>query len=132
MYTTNSFILQIIPITDNPEANIIHYFPEAIQFISKALENEQHLLVHCLAGVSRSPTIIAAYLMATQRLRYKVALAMIKQTRPFVNPNPGFINQLRLFQEMNYQFDPNHPAYLEYLKKHPVDAGHAGHAEYEH
>lgn len=69
--------------------------------------------------------------MATRRLRYKAALAIIKQTRPFVTPNPGFINQLKLFQEMDYQFDPQHPAYLEYLKNHPKDAGHAGHAEYE-
>ncbi|KAG2209251.1 hypothetical protein INT47_005543 [Mucor saturninus] len=132
IYAQDEFIHKIIPITDNPEANIIQYFPEAIEFISKALHSQQILLVHCLAGVSRSPTIIAAYLMATQKLRYKAALALIKQTRPFINPNPGFLNQLRLFQEMNYQFNPEHPAYLEYLEEHPIDAGHAGHAEYEH
>lgn len=88
--------------------------------------------MHCLAGVSRSPTIVTAYLMATQKLRWKAALAIIKRTRPFVNPNPGFIEQLKLFQEMNYTFDPKHPAYIEYLQKHPVDAGHVGHEdEYE-
>lgn len=70
--------------------------------------------------------------MATQKLRWKEALAIIKRTRPFVNPNPGFINQLKLFQEMDCIFDPKHPAYIEYLQKHPVDAGHVGHEdEYE-
>lgn len=70
--------------------------------------------------------------MATQRLRYKAALAIIKETRPFVTPNPGFMNQLRLFQEMSYKFEPEHPAYLDYLKQHPIDEGHAGHEdEYE-
>lgn len=70
--------------------------------------------------------------MATQKLRYKAALAIIKRTRPFINPNPGFMNQLKLFQEMDYVFDVNHPAYKEYLKHHPIDTGHIGHAEYEH
>ncbi|KAG1122007.1 hypothetical protein G6F42_011883 [Rhizopus arrhizus] len=125
-------VTQIIPITDNPEANIIRYFPESTAFIEQAIKENHNILVHCLAGVSRSPTILTAYLMATQKLRWKEALAIIKQTRPFVNPNPGFIEQLKLFQEMNYTFDPKHPAYLEYLHKHPVDAGHVGHEdEYE-
>jgi hypothetical protein len=70
--------------------------------------------------------------MATLKLRYKEALAIIKRVRPFVNPNPGFIEQLKLFQGMKYTFDDKHSAYLEYLKRHPVDAGHIGHAEYEH
>lgn len=88
--------------------------------------------MHCLAGVSRSPTVITAYLMATLKLRWKEALAIIKQTRPFVNPNPGFIEQLKLFQGMNYVFDPNNPLYVDYIKRHPKDAGHIGHeAEYE-
>jgi hypothetical protein len=33
---------------------------------------------------------------------------------------------------MDYTFDEKHPAYLEYLAEHPVDAGHVGHEdEYE-
>ncbi|CAO3641834.1 unnamed protein product [Mucor fragilis] len=131
-YSPGRFLHKIIPITDNPEANIIQYFPESTAFIDQAIKEDHNILVHCLAGVSRSPTILTAYLMATQKLRWKEALAIIKQTRPFVNPNPGFIEQLKLFQEMNYVFDPNHPAYLAYLHNHPVDAGHVGHEdEYE-
>lgn len=95
-------------------------------------DERNNILVHCLAGVSRSPTVVTAYLMATLKLRWKAALAIIKQTRPFVNPNPGFISQLKLFQEMNYVFDVHHPAYIDYLKHHPIDAGHVGHEdEYE-
>ncbi|KAI9471933.1 MAG: protein-tyrosine phosphatase-like protein, partial [Benjaminiella poitrasii] len=94
-YQPNEFTHKIIPISDNPEANIIQYFPETTEFIENALKNGHNILVHCLAGVSRSPTVLTAYLMATQKLRWKAALALIKQTRPFVNPNPGFINQLR-------------------------------------
>lgn len=68
--------------------------------------------------------------MATQQLRYKEALFIIKRVRPFVNPNPGFMEQLKIFHEMKYIFDERHPAYLDYIKRHPKDAGHIGHAEY--
>lgn len=102
---------------------------EAIEFIDEAIE-KGNILVHCLAGVSRSPTIVAAYLMYKKKLRYKEALAIIKQTRPFVNPNPGFIEQLKLFKEMGYKFDTSNPAYIDYLNEHPIDAGHLGHEDY--
>ncbi|KAF7730602.1 phosphatase [Apophysomyces ossiformis] len=127
-YTSEDFI---IPISDNPEANIIQHFDETYEFIDPALAAGHRLLVHCLAGVSRSPTVVAAYLMKKRRLRVKEALALIKQSRPFINPNPGFIKQLRLYQEMEYSFDPQHPAYIEFHKSHPLNADHVGHSEYQ-
>ncbi|KAG0735799.1 hypothetical protein G6F57_010447 [Rhizopus arrhizus] len=111
-YSPNEFNHKIIRITDNPEANIIQYFPQTTEFIHNAVTKQEPILVHCLAGVSRSPTVVAAYLMVTEKRRFKEALALIKRVRPFVNPNPGFLNQLRLFQEMNY-------------------AGHLGHEQEE-
>ncbi|KAI8971469.1 protein-tyrosine phosphatase-like protein, partial [Mycotypha africana] len=94
-YKSPEFSHKIIPISDNPEANIIQHFPETEAFIDEALAKNENILVHCLAGVSRSPTILTAYLMSKRRMRWKAALALIKQKRPFVCPNPGFINQLR-------------------------------------
>ncbi|KAG0188797.1 phosphatase, partial [Apophysomyces sp. BC1034] len=121
----------IIPIADNPEANIIQCFDETFEFIDSTLAAGNHLLVHCLAGVSRSPTVVVAYLMKKRRLRAKEALALIKQSRPFVNPNPGFMDQLRLYQKMGYQYDPLDPEYIEFHKSHPLNADHAGHSEYK-
>ncbi|KAI8137494.1 protein-tyrosine phosphatase-like protein [Fennellomyces sp. T-0311] len=129
-YPEEQFTHEIIPITDNPEANIIQYFPVTNSFIGTALDSGKRILVHCLAGVSRSPTVVAAYLMNKRRLHPKAALAIIKQTRPFVNPNAGFMNQLRLYREMDFTFDPYNPIYVAYHEKHPIDAAHAGHEEY--
>ncbi len=50
--------------------------------------------VHCNAGISRSPTIVAAYLMKYINVSHTTALEMIKTTRPKIKPNPGFIKQL--------------------------------------
>ncbi|KAI8099062.1 protein-tyrosine phosphatase-like protein [Halteromyces radiatus] len=130
IYPTTEFTHKIIPITDHPETNIIRWFPEAFRFITEALEKEEKILVHCLAGVSRSPTVVAGYMMEKEHLRWKLALAKIKQTRPFVDPNPGFKKQLQLFQDMGYVFDPSHPAYRDYIKHHPRDAAHQGHSDY--
>jgi len=53
------------------------------------------ILVHCSAAVSRSPTIVAAYLMKKCDMTLKDALGLIIRARPAVCPNAGFIRQLK-------------------------------------
>lgn len=103
---------------DAPQQNIIQYFDETFDFIHHVLEGEGRVLVHCVAGVSRSATIITAYLMRLKGLRYKAALAMLKRVRPFVTPNDGFLEQLRLYQTMGNRVDVNHPDYKKFLEMH--------------
>ena len=45
--------------------NIITNLPEGINFIEKALKNKDQggILVHCVAGQSRSVSMVVAYLM---------------------------------------------------------------------
>lgn len=56
------------------------------------------VLVHCEAGISRSPTICMAYIMKTQRLRLEQAFDIIRQQRAIVSPNFGFMGQLLQFE----------------------------------
>jgi protein-tyrosine phosphatase len=46
--------------------------------------------VHCEQGISRAPTIVAAYLMQKHKWTVKQALEFIRSKRPQINPNPGF------------------------------------------
>jgi dual specificity phosphatase 12 len=48
------------------------------------------VLVHCFAGVSRSATIIIAYMMQEHGMNYHSAFKFVKSKRPFINPNEGF------------------------------------------
>ena len=89
------FIHKRFEIEDNCRQNIIQYFGECLNFI----KGNEKILVHCLAGVSRSATIVIAYLMWTQHLKYKEALEKVKEKRPYVGPNEGFEKQLEMFEK---------------------------------
>ena len=50
--------------------------------------------MHCYAGVSRSATIVIAYLILEHNLGCLEATALVKRQRPEVFPNAGFQRQL--------------------------------------
>jgi predicted protein tyrosine phosphatase len=61
------------------------------------------VLVHCAQGVSRSAAVLIGWLMAREGLSYEVALAQMQAVRPQVQPNPGFVMQLREFERLGAQ-----------------------------
>eukprot|EP01084_Bolivina_argentea_P163254 284042_1 len=62
------FIYKVIDINDAPDENITSYFNECYQFIENALQSSGQVLVHCFAGMSRSVTVMSAYLMQKRRM----------------------------------------------------------------
>lgn len=84
--------------SDNSEQELMQYFPECIDFIHKARLNDGGVLVHCLAGVSRSVTITAAYIMTITPLSWREALNCIRGVRNGANPNFNFQKQLQKYQ----------------------------------
>ena len=64
----------------------------------EALGSDQGVLVHCLAGVSRSVTITVAYLMQTKKLTLNAAYDYVKTCKPNISPNFNFMGQLLEFQ----------------------------------
>ena len=52
-----------------------------------------------MAGASRSATIIIAYLMWKKKMKYYDALDFVQKKRFIVDPNDGFKEQLKLFEE---------------------------------
>ena len=51
--------------------------------------------VHCSAGISRSPMVVAAYLMKRKVTKLRAALGQIVRVRSQILPNAGFLRQLR-------------------------------------
>lgn len=55
------------------------------------------MFVDSIAGVSRSTTVVAAYIMSVTSLDWREALGAIKVSRAMANPNYGFQRQLQDF-----------------------------------
>eukprot|EP00668_Euglena_longa_P009562 GGOE01011558.1.p1 GENE.GGOE01011558.1~~GGOE01011558.1.p1 ORF type:complete len:304 (+),score=95.76 GGOE01011558.1:39-950(+) len=91
---SSSIRFKRICIQDRPHEPLHTTFQEASRFISEGLAKGV-VLVHCHAGVSRSSTIIIAHLMLSGRLSLREAYTRVKQARPIIEPNTGFLNQLR-------------------------------------
>ena len=90
-----------ILIYDLPNQNIMEHFQSSYEFIENAFrQNEKNcVLVHCNAGVSRSATIVIAYLMQKKLFRYyRDAFEYVKAKRPKICPNYGFVKQLMSLQ----------------------------------
>ncbi|KAK9522499.1 hypothetical protein VZT92_018959 [Zoarces viviparus] len=68
-------------------------FQAAADFIHRALSRGGKVLVHCHVGVSRSATLVLAYLMLKQNLTLVEAICAVKDNRGVI-PNRGFLRQL--------------------------------------
>jgi dual specificity MAP kinase phosphatase len=84
----------IISIDDDERENIYQHFIDAIKFI----ENSEKVYIHCIAGVSRSPSVVIAYLMWKEKLSFNDAYWKVKNRRRWIDPNPGFRKQLKNFE----------------------------------
>ncbi|KAI1301820.1 Dual specificity protein phosphatase 12 [Halotydeus destructor] len=95
-----------IPAADHHEDDLLSFFPTTCNFIESALNHSDSVvLVHCVAGCSRSATIIMAYIMKTHKISFRDALVYVITKRPMVDPNAGFREQLALWERMGYELD---------------------------
>ena len=112
-----------IDITDEETSNMLDEFDGACQFIDSALfplgvKSKKHqgsILVHCAHGVSRSVSIIMAYLMKNYNLSYKQAFYAIKRKKDDIEPNAGFISQIELYEAMNFTVDKSSNLYKSFI-----------------
>mmetsp|Transcript_54545 Transcript_54545/g.174955 ORF Transcript_54545/g.174955 Transcript_54545/m.174955 type:complete len:277 (-) Transcript_54545:118-948(-) len=88
-----------VPLADLPEQQLAGHLEEAVLSIGEALQRGDAVLVHCLMGISRSASLVLAYLMRSQGLGYDAALAALRESRWSVRPNEGFRQQLRELEE---------------------------------
>ncbi|XP_054854070.1 dual specificity protein phosphatase 26 [Eublepharis macularius] len=79
---------------DSPTFDMSPYFQSAADFIHQALSRSGgRILVHCAVGVSRSATLVLAYLMIRHHLTLVEAIRTVKDHRGII-PNRGFLRQL--------------------------------------
>lgn len=104
----HAFTYMYIPLKDTVDSGISAYFEDGAKFIRSALEQGKGILVHCRVGVSRSSTMVIAYIMQYGlnlrkpcKTRFEIALDRVKLVRPSINPNIGFGMALRLLDQQH-------------------------------
>ncbi|XP_032214649.1 dual specificity protein phosphatase 8 isoform X2 [Mustela erminea] len=83
-----------IPVNDSYCEKLLPWLDKSIEFIDKAKLSSCQVIVHCLAGISRSATIAIAYIMKTMGMSSDDAYRFVKDRRPSISPNFNFLGQL--------------------------------------
>ncbi|XP_038647410.1 dual specificity protein phosphatase 18-like [Scyliorhinus canicula] len=88
-----------IPVADSPSAQLKEYFDMVADKIHLVESLHGRTLLHCAAGISRSPTLCLAYLMKYHQMSLLGAHAWLKACRPIIRPNSGFWKQLIEYED---------------------------------
>lgn len=94
----DKFKYLVLNIADTATENIIQHFHKVRTFIDEALNSGGRILVHGNAGISRSAALVLAYLMEKYGLSQTRAYTIVQQRRFCINPNEGFMAQLREYE----------------------------------
>lgn len=90
-----------LTIEDDPGFPIMESIKIFIDFIEKLNKTNPNrkILVHCFEGISRAPSLLAAYLIWKLKINKESALKIIKDKRPCVEINLGFLYQLEKWSQ---------------------------------
>lgn len=94
-----------VPVDDNLQAveinNMERWGPEIAYKIWKEYKAGHHMLIHCHAGMQRSTTACAFFLLVLTRWPLIQVMTFIKQKRPIAfEPRPNFATALRGFEKL--------------------------------
>ena len=90
------FTYKNVHIRDVTHQDLEPYFDDSVKFIDECIKSGGKILVHCSYGISRSASIVIAYLIKTG-LTYTEAYDFVKSKRDLIEPNKGFKKQLLVY-----------------------------------
>lgn len=94
-----------VAVNDESGSNLLLYMEGASQFIERHVAIGGSILVHCQMGISRSSSIVIAYLIRYHQSTLDEAYEYVSRRRPMICPNPGFWHQLGVFERRCTQSD---------------------------
>ncbi|KAL8833676.1 MAG: hypothetical protein Q9176_007877 [Flavoplaca citrina] len=87
---------------DKRDENLLEVFGELTTALEEKLQAGCRVLVHCAMGISRSVTIVCAFVMQRWGLKRSDAKQMVKSKRNVANPNSAFYTQLKVWGNCDY------------------------------
>ena len=82
-----------VPAVDLNSFPLQDYFHKSADWIEEMLKQGKVVLVHCVKGISRSATLILAFLIIKKKMTLQKAIETVKKKRS-IAPNEGFMQQL--------------------------------------
>lgn len=89
----------MLPTMDEEGYDIKNDVQISLMFIADGIKSGEMTLVHCYAGMSRSATVVLAYLMSRYKWSLDKSINFLRKKRPIVNPNQGFMKFLKEFEK---------------------------------
>jgi len=92
-----------IPLCDDGSTDLGSVLKRCFEFIDEAKAKNQKILIHCVAGINRSPSIVIAYLMKTNQWKYRESLDFVQNKRWFIDPAPPYRMQLKQYEKALFE-----------------------------
>ncbi|WKX97925.1 hypothetical protein Q1695_013545 [Nippostrongylus brasiliensis] len=89
-----------IPVNDSYQEKLSPHFERAWEFLEGVRTSGNVVLIHCLAGISRSPTLAISYVMRYKNMSSEEAYKLVKEKRPSISPNFNFMGQLLEYEQL--------------------------------
>lgn len=89
-----------VNVEDVETSNLLIHFDSVSDRISREARRGGKVVVHCMAGISRSSSLVMAYLVKHKKISLLDAFNHVKALRPIISPNLGFWRQLISYEEM--------------------------------
>lgn len=93
-YFKNDLVYKTLWLQDSPSEDITSILYDVFDYFEDVREQGGRVFVHCCQGVSRSTSLVIAYLMWKEGQSFDDAFQHVKAARGVTNPNMGFACQL--------------------------------------
>lgn len=93
-YFKGDLMYKTLWLRDSPTEDITSILYDVFDYFEDVREQGGRVLVHCSQGVSRSTSLVIAYLMWKEGQSFEDAFQRVKAARGVTNPNMGFACQL--------------------------------------
>ncbi|XP_057948807.1 protein-tyrosine-phosphatase MKP1-like [Malania oleifera] len=93
-YFKSDLVYKTLWLQDSPSEDITSILYDVFDYFEDVREQGGRVLVHCCQGVSRSTSLVIAYLIWREGQSFEDAFQYVKAARGVTNPNMGFACQL--------------------------------------
>jgi hypothetical protein len=103
-YFKADFVYRTLWLQDSPSEDITSILYDVFDYFEDVREQSGRVFVHCCQGVSRSTSLVIAYLMWREGQSFDDAFQYVKAARGIADPNMGFACQLLQCQKRVHAF----------------------------